>query len=371
MDEVSSPVNIIVDVTASVRDWSNSVASQNLVVVIVAIAVVLVLRRWLAKLVVKLATSVVRHLNADIGEDVQLKMVEATEMLLVALVCYIGLEVLNPPEVAGGVLRRLIISVAVIAVFSAWYRLAGTFVAVLREDTLEDIRIEKDWMVRVAKFAIMLLGISALLEVWDIDISSALTGVGVLGAGLAIAAQDLVRNLIAGMTNVSEERFKKGDAIEVPGMLMGTVEKIDLRSTMILGFDQIPRHVPNADLGNSVVLNYSRIKSRRVLMRFGLVLSSSEHQVRQVKEGVKDYIETSGIFAIDSASPLHIYAHEITDHAIEFLVIALTVKGGYADMLEARESLNLKILELVEAAGTELAYPTQTIETKAEPSTKA
>ena len=97
------------------------------------------------------------------------------------------------PEIAGGLLKRLIISVAVIAVFAAWYRLAGVFIAQLKDERFDEIRVEKDWMVRVAKFAITLLGLAAFLEVWEIDISGALTGVGVLGAGFAIAAQDLVR----------------------------------------------------------------------------------------------------------------------------------------------------------------------------------
>ncbi|MDJ0994934.1 MAG: mechanosensitive ion channel [Dinoroseobacter sp.] len=366
MNEDLSPVDYVENLSTAYSSWSETLDLQTLIIVVVAIGVVVVLRKRLAELFVKFGMAILNRLNADLGDEVRPKLVEAAEVLLVALACYIGLETISPPEIAGGLLKRLIISVAVIAVFTAWYRLAGVFIAQLRDDRFDEIRVEKDWMVRVAKFAITLLGISALLEVWEIDISSALTGVGVLGAGLAIAAQDLVRNLIAGMTNLSEERFETGDAIEVPGMLMGTVERIDLRSTLIVGFDQIPRHVPNAELANSVVLNYSRTRRRRVLMKVGLVLGTSEAQVRQVKEGVQTYLATSGMFAIDDASPRYVYAQEITDHAIEFLIIALTVTGGYEDMLQARESLNLKILELVEAAGTELAYPTQTIETRVE-----
>ncbi|MDJ0858662.1 MAG: mechanosensitive ion channel [Dinoroseobacter sp.] len=366
MNEDLSPVDYVENLNTAYSTWSETVDLQTLVIVIVAIAVVVVLRHKLAELSVKIITAILNRLNVDLADEVRDKMVEATEVLLVALACYIGIETINLPEIAGGVLRRLIISVAVIAVFTAWYRLAGVFIAQLRDDRLTEVRVEKDWMVRLAKFAIMLLGISSLLEVWDIDMSSALTGVGVVGAALAIAAQDLVRNLIAGMTNLSEERFETGDAIEVPGMLMGTVERIDLRSTLIVGFDQIPRHVPNAELANSVVLNYSRTRNRRVLMKVGLVLGSTEAQVRQVKEGVQTYLMTSGMFAVDDASPRYVYAQEITDHAIEFLIIALTVTGGYEDMLKARENLNLKVLALVENAGTALAYPTRTIETRGE-----
>lgn len=124
-----------------------------------------------------------------------------------------------------------------------------------------------------------------------------MTGVGVLGAGLAIAAQDLVRNLIAGMTNMSDKRFETGDAIEIAGGVSGVVERIDLRSTLLLGFDLIPRYVPNSDLSNAVVLNYSNQKRRRVLTKLSLVHSATRAQIEDVRDRLKDYLQTSGDFA--------------------------------------------------------------------------
>jgi len=105
---------------------------------------------------------------------------------------------------------------------------------------------------------------------------------------LAIAAQDLVRNLIAGMTNQSEERFVTGDAIEVEGSFLGTVKRIDLRSTLVLGFDQIPRHVPNTDLSNSIVKNYTRMQHRRVWVTFQLVLSTSLEQLEATRSALEE-----------------------------------------------------------------------------------
>ncbi len=68
-------------------------------------------------------------------------------------------------------------------------------------------------MKRVAHFGVILFGISALLTVWQVDISGAMAGVGVLGAGVAIAAQDLVHNLVAGMNSQSENSFSEEDVV--------------------------------------------------------------------------------------------------------------------------------------------------------------
>lgn len=114
-------------------------------------------------------------------------------------------------------------------------------------------------------------------------LAGALTGVGVLGAGLAIATQDIIRNLIAGMNNMIENRFSIGDTIQIENILVGTVEEIDLRSTLIRGFDQIPRHVPNSDLSNAVVLNYAHRRNRRVKVNVPSVLSSTPEKLAQVR----------------------------------------------------------------------------------------
>jgi len=319
-------------------------------------------RHWLAKGIVKLGASVTKKLSVALSDEVMDKLSETLEVLLVALALFIALESLNPPLVLNGVLRNAISSVAVLAVFAAWYRLAGPFISLLFSQRLEVVRVEQDWMVRITRFAIVLFGLTSLLKIWNIDISGALTGVGVLGAGFAIAAQDLIRNLIAGMSNLTEDRFETGDAIEVEGMFLGTVARVDLRSTLIQGFDQIPRHVPNSELANAVVLNFSRMKHRRIWMEFGLVLDTSTAQVTEIKESLHAFLRDSGLFELGDTAPKYIYAHKITDHAIEMLFVALTRNGGYEDYLQASEAVSLRILEVVEAAGTELAYPTQTLD---------
>lgn len=144
---------------------------------------------------------------------------------------------------------------------------------------------------------------------------------------------------------------------------MGTVERIDLRSTMIAGFDEIPRHVPNSDLANSVVLNFSRMKHRRLWVGVPLVLSTTAVQIEQIKAGLTDFLNSSGRFDTRPEAPKYVYASNIRDHAIEILFVARTKAAGYEDLLFAKEALNLRVFELVAEAGTDLAYPTQTIET--------
>ncbi len=365
MDQAAPLLAKIETVRQAIVGWSQSSDPITLILVLIFIVVVAWFRRGLAAPTVKALFAILKRLNANLGDNVRVQLVDVAEILIVTLACYIGLEIIDPPNLAGGLLRRAIISVAVIAVFAAWYELAAAFAALLIGRKIQGVRIERDWITRVTRFAIVLFGLTSLLKVWEIDISAALTGVGVLGAGLAIAAQDLIRNLVAGMTNQSEERFETGDAIEVPGQFIGSVARIDLRSTLIVGFDQIPRYVPNSDLASSVVLNYSRMSHRRVWTEINLLLSTTEEQIVSIKRGLLDFVQTSGLFELSSNTPQFVYAHKINDHGIQLLFVALTKTGDYEQYLSACEKLNLTLLKLVSQAGTELAYPTQTIQTRA------
>ena len=341
---------IIGAMLARLANWWDTVDRADLVLVLVLLAVVILLRRPIARGMLSGLASLLASFSVNLDKDVRDELEVTTRVLLVTLALYFTIQVVRPPEIAGGNLERAVTSVAVIAVFAGWYNLCGPFVALLRSEQLRRLSVEADWMERVARFAVLLFGLTALLKVWQVDISGALTGVGVLGAGLAIASQDLIRNLIAGMNNISERRFRVGDAIQVDGRFLGTVKTVDLRSTKILGFDQIPRFVPNSELSNAVVLNYSLMNHRRILLTIPLVLRATRQQVEAVLAALKTYHRDSGDFSQLDDAPKYICVEKLGEHSIDLMFYAWTNSGDYAEMREVQERLSLKILEIVENA---------------------
>ncbi|MEP2715131.1 mechanosensitive ion channel family protein [Pseudophaeobacter sp.] len=310
---------------------------------------------------IKALQGLLNQFSVTISEVVAIELRSAVEILVVTLSLYFVLEIFAPPELFGNFGRRILASVAVVAVFGAWFQLSGPFASMLRDKRVKDFRVEIDWVQKVTQFAILLFGLTALLEVWEVDIGGALTGVGVLGAGLAIATQDLIRNLVAGMSNISEKRFETGDAIEVEGQFVGTVRRIDLRSTLVVGFDQIPRHIPNSDLANSVVLNYSSRTRRRVKLSVGLVLSSTQAQIEAVRDGLIKYHRASGDFDLSEDAAKHIYVNAISTSSVDILIYVWTTGPDYQDYLAVLDRLLLAVLRITQEAGTTLAYPTRTV----------
>src|SRR5690606_24926556 len=104
---------------------------------------------------------------------------------------------------------------------------------------------------------------ATILEIWGIKVAPILAGFGLLGVAVALGAQDLFKNLIAGLLILSEKRFSIGDWVRVKDLVEGTVESIGFRSTVIRRFDLSPVYVPNTMLSDNAVINFSNMIFRR------------------------------------------------------------------------------------------------------------
>ncbi|MCV6825941.1 MULTISPECIES: mechanosensitive ion channel family protein [Halocynthiibacter] len=349
------------DLVARVQGWLSSADQIGVLIAIVFVAIVIWLRKPLAKMVVGALDSLMTRLAVGLSDETKAELTVPTSILIATLSIFLALDVLQLPEFADGLVRRVLTSIAVLAVFAGWYNLCGPFVSLLSGETRLGVKMESGWMERVARFGVVLFGITALLTVWEVDISSALTGVGVLGAGLAIATQDLIRNLVAGMNNISEKRFSVGDVVQIEGVFVGTVEQIDLRSTLLRGFDQIPRYIPNSELANAVVLNYSQRRNRRVKLSIPLVLATTQAQILEFCDTLRKHLKESGDFDVSEDAPQYVHVEGLSDSAVLVMFYAWTNDPDYANFLEVTERLTLKIMELASACDTALAYPTQTL----------
>ena len=126
------------------------------------------------------------------------------------------------------------------------------------------------WVFKALKVIIIFMGAAVILEIWGIAVGPLLAGLGLFGAAVALGAQDLFKNLIGGITILAEKRFHPGEWILVEGVIEGVVEEIGFRSTKVRRFDKAPVHVPNAQLSDVAVTNFSRMTYRRIKWAIGV-----------------------------------------------------------------------------------------------------
>ncbi|MGB3238817.1 MAG: mechanosensitive ion channel domain-containing protein [Geitlerinemataceae cyanobacterium] len=117
-------------------------------------------------------------------------------------------------------------------------------------------RGSREAITSVIRYAIAALGSIVVLHGLGIDLSSLAVIAGVVGLGVGIGLQNLSSNFISGLTLLFERPVKVGDFIEVDELL-GTVEKISFRSTIIRTLDGVFAIVPNSQFVDRKVVNWS------------------------------------------------------------------------------------------------------------------
>ncbi|MEO0456655.1 MAG: mechanosensitive ion channel domain-containing protein [Cyanobacteria bacterium P01_A01_bin.114] len=114
----------------------------------------------------------------------------------------------------------------------------------------------QDAIATLMQFGLTGLGLFILLQAWGIDLSALAILASVLGVGLGFGLQDIANNFISGWILLIERPVQVGDFINLDDLL-GTVERIGARSTEIRTLDRVSIIVPNAELVQARVVNWS------------------------------------------------------------------------------------------------------------------
>jgi small conductance mechanosensitive channel len=118
-------------------------------------------------------------------------------------------------------------------------------------------------LARVAWGASFVLFFIMALQNLGVELLPLLAGLGVAGAGLALATQGVLSNIVAGLSIIFSKPFRVGEYIEIAGV-EGTVDTISLFSTTLLHVDRSRVVVPNRKIVGEILHNYGRIRQLEV-----------------------------------------------------------------------------------------------------------
>ena len=210
---------------------------------------------------------------------------------------------------------------------------------------------------KLGKALVIVFTAVIVIEEIGYDVTSLITGLGLSGLTFALAAQDIASNFMSGVTILLDKPFGIGDWIAVGGM-EGIVEEMNFRSTKIRTFDNALISVPNSQLGNSSVTNWTKMNYRKTNIIIGLLYSTTRETLQKVTAEI--YAELSKFEEIKTDSLLVKFDN--------FSASSLDVKISYNSYpipgpahLALKEKVNLKIMEVVERHETDFAYNTVTV----------
>ncbi len=188
-----------------------------------------------------------------------------------------------------------------------------------------------------------------------------------MSCAVALGAQDMFKNLIAGLLIIGERRFQRSDWIKVDGIVEGTVERINFRSTTVRRFDKAPVHVPNTELSDNAVTNFSAMTHRRIYWKLGVEYRTTVDQLRQIRDAIESYVLGSDEFAHPPEVSTFVRVDSFNDSSIDFMLYCFTKTTDWGEWLEIKERLAYKIKDIVEEAGTGFAFPSQSLYVESTP----
>ncbi len=200
----------------------------------------------------------------------------------------------------------------------------------------------------VVRYVVIVLVIVAVLSQLGIQTTSILAALGAAGLAVGLALQGTLSNVAAGFMLLWLRPFKVGDYIDADG-IAGTVKRIGLFSSELHSWDGIFQFVPNAELWNKRVTNYSRLPTRLLELKYGIAYDDDVPQAKKVLEGLVG--EEGRVLAEPAAQVL---TYELGDSAV---VLAMRVWVKTSDYWATRWALTEAGKLRLEAAGMTIPFP--------------
>jgi small conductance mechanosensitive channel len=233
--------------------------------------------------------------------------------------------------------------------FFAGWRLAGW--AERTVSRLLDVRIEatlRTVISSLVRYTILVVVVVAALSQLGIQTTSVLAALGAIGLAIGLALQGTLANIAAGMMLLWLRPFKVGDYIEAGGVA-GTLKEVGLFACHIDTWDGVFQFVPNSELWNKRLINYSRLPTRLVDLQFGIAYDNSVARGRDILMSV-----AAADSRVHQDPPPAVFVAELGESAV---VLGLRVWTDTSEYWAVRRALTEQGKLALERAGLTIPFP--------------
>jgi MscS family membrane protein len=190
-----------------------------------------------------------------------------------------------------------------------------------------------------------------------VNASAAVAGLGVGGIAVALAAQKTLENVIGGASVITDQPVRVGDWLKV-GETTGEVIEIGLRSLRIVTPDRTVVSIPNGQIANATLENFS-LRDKFWFHHFlGLRYGTSIAQLRSLLPQLSELLTSRP--EVDTNS-VRIRFLRFGVSSLDVELFAYIIARDFPHFLEIQQELLLGVLEVVQAAGTDIAVPSTAV----------
>ncbi|TXD65368.1 mechanosensitive ion channel family protein [Polaribacter glomeratus] len=209
------------------------------------------------------------------------------------------------------------------------------------------------------KGLVLVFGLFKVLRLFGVDTTTLLAGATIGGLAFALASQDTVKNLIGTIMIFLDKPFHIDDWIEA-GEVVGTVEQVGFRSTIVRAADTSIYQIPNSKLSEIVINNKGLRLYRRYQTNLGVRYDTPPELIQAFVTGVREII----ILHPDTRSEPDSYNVEFAgfgDSALLILVNVYFKSLAWGNEQSSKHRLHMAIIKLAKGLGVEFAFPSTTV----------
>ncbi len=210
----------------------------------------------------------------------------------------------------------------------------------------------------IIRLVILAGGVFTALSVLNLDkaVTSLLAGVGIAGLALGFAFQDIAANFVSGLLMAVRHPFAIGDLLEVGGHF-GTVDTIDLRATRLTLLSGESVIIPNKDVYQSAIVNYTDTEKRRVDVAVGV---SYGDDLEKAKEKALEAVRS--LEACDPEKVADLVYTGFGSSSIDFTVRFWIADASQGAFLHARSEAIIAIKKAFDAEDIVIPFPIRTLD---------
>lgn len=210
----------------------------------------------------------------------------------------------------------------------------------------------------VINIAMWGLGLVFLFDNLGYNVTAIITGLGIGGIAIALAAQNILGDLFNYFVIFFDRPFEVGDFIVVDDK-RGTVEYIGIKTTRIKSISGEQIIISNSNLTSSRLHNFRRMEQRRAIFTIGVVYGTPLDKLKKIPEMITQIIIKEPL-----TTPDRVHFANYGQFSLNFEVVFFVQSSDYNQYMDIVQDVNYKIYEEFEKERIEFAYPTQTIHLK-------
>jgi len=207
------------------------------------------------------------------------------------------------------------------------------------------------------KAIVLFIIIASVMQAHGYSMTSLVAGFGIVGMAVSFAAKESIANIFGSVTILYDNVFELRDYVKI-GDVEGYIHDISLRSTKIRTLDNSIITIPNNIVANSVVINYSLIKKRRMVEIVGITYGTPNEKIDKAIDIIKNVIRNNEEVVTNDSL---IFLEKLNSSSIDIHMEAYINYGDLANFRRVRQDVIKEIVKQFRQEGIDFAFPSQSV----------